>query len=92
MLCPHCTTAMREVAKSGALIDVCPDCKGTWLDRGELEKILDRARGTEREWGAKRFRSARPSRGYDDGDRYERDRLPRRERRTEIFDIFDSRK
>ncbi|MNZ82080.1 hypothetical protein D3C78_1007670 [compost metagenome] len=31
---------MREVEKNGVLIDVCPDCKGVWLDRGELEKLL----------------------------------------------------
>ena len=92
MLCPHCTTAMREVTKSGVLIDVCPDCKGTWLDRGELEKILNRAREVEQEWEEERSRFARPSRDYDDDDRYghryEHDR--RQEKRwTEIFDIFD---
>jgi len=66
MLCPHCTTATREITKSGVLIDVCPDCKGTWLDRGELEKILNRAREVEQEWEEERSRSARPSRDYDD--------------------------
>jgi Zn-finger nucleic acid-binding protein len=83
---------MKEVTKTGVLIDVCPDCKGTWLDRGELEKILTRAREVEREWEDERARFERRSRD-DDDDRYERryedDRRYRKKRWTEIFDIFD---
>ncbi|MNE14199.1 hypothetical protein D3C76_116190 [compost metagenome] len=41
MKCPVCNDVrMREVEKNGVLIDICPDCKGVWLDRGELEKLL----------------------------------------------------
>lgn len=41
MKCPVCNDVrMREVEKDNVLIDVCPDCKGVWLDRGELEKLL----------------------------------------------------
>jgi hypothetical protein len=29
--------------RSGIEIDYCPDCRGVWLDRGELDKIIDRA-------------------------------------------------
>ena len=94
MLCPHCTTAMQEVTKSGVLIDVCPDCRGTWLDRGELEKILSRVREVEQEWEAERSRYSRPAREYDDDDhydrQYDRDRPQYKKKRwTEIFDIFD---
>ena len=84
---------MQEVTKTGVLLDVCPDCKGTWLDRGELEKILTRAREVEREWENERCLFARRPRDYDDDDRYERryenDRPYRKKRWTEIFDIFD---
>lgn len=31
--------------KNGVEIDYCPECRGIWLDRGELDKIMDRARG-----------------------------------------------
>ncbi len=31
---------MREIERFGVLVDICPSCKGVWLDRGELEKIL----------------------------------------------------
>lgn len=38
--CPLCKIPMREMTKSGVLIDVCPRCHGVWLDRGEMEKIV----------------------------------------------------
>lgn len=39
--CPVCSIPMDEVSKSGVLIDVCPRCKGVWLDRGELTRLLE---------------------------------------------------
>ena len=41
--CPVCGTTMREVERFGVLIDICPSCKGVWLDRGELDKIIQYA-------------------------------------------------
>lgn len=43
--CPVCQGAFREVLREGILIDVCTQCKGVWLDRGELEKLLGLAQG-----------------------------------------------
>jgi Zn-finger nucleic acid-binding protein len=40
MQCPVCDTPLRVIERSGIEIDICPGCKGIWLDRGELEKIL----------------------------------------------------
>ncbi|MCF6094722.1 zf-TFIIB domain-containing protein [Microaerobacter geothermalis] len=41
MKCPICPDVkMREIEKDGVLIDICPECKGVWLDRGELDKLL----------------------------------------------------
>lgn len=40
MNCPNCGAAMRERDRSGVKVDFCPDCKGIWLDRGELDKII----------------------------------------------------
>ena len=39
---------MREVEKNGVMIDVGPDCKGVWLDRGELEKLMNEVREFQR--------------------------------------------
>lgn len=43
--CPVCQGDFREVLKEGVLIDVCTVCRGVWLDRGELEKLLSLASG-----------------------------------------------
>jgi uncharacterized protein len=38
--CPIDSTPLMEMNKNGVTIDVCPECKGVWLDRGELEKLI----------------------------------------------------
>ncbi len=43
LVCPNCDEGMREVERRGVRIDVCPRCRGVWLDRGELEKLLETA-------------------------------------------------
>lgn len=42
--CPVCHAPFKEMVNEGVLIDVCTECKGIWLDRGELEKLIDVAR------------------------------------------------
>jgi Zn-finger nucleic acid-binding protein len=42
MKCPICDIEMRITEREGVEIDYCPQCRGVWLDRGELEKILSR--------------------------------------------------
>ncbi|MNC20609.1 hypothetical protein D3C75_685650 [compost metagenome] len=45
MNCPVCDNVrMREVEKEGVTIDTCPQCKGVWLDRGELDKLMSGVR------------------------------------------------
>jgi Zn-finger nucleic acid-binding protein len=36
---------MQNVKRNGVDIDICPTCRGVWLDRGELEKLMEGARG-----------------------------------------------
>ena len=44
MKCPTCTdTALVMTDRQGVEIDYCPQCRGVWLDRGELDKLIDRA-------------------------------------------------
>ena len=43
MQCPVCANPLRPVDRQGIEIDACPQCRGVWLDRGELEKLLDRS-------------------------------------------------
>jgi len=60
MRCPVCDTDLRVVERQGVEIDVCPRCRGVWLDRGELEKLLDRIDQSDR--------PERPRRRDDDDD------------------------
>ncbi len=41
--CPVCTTELLVADRQGIEIDHCPRCRGVWLDRGELEKIIERS-------------------------------------------------
>lgn len=43
MLCPIDGEPLVMTERSGVEIDYCPKCRGVWLDRGELDKIIERA-------------------------------------------------
>ena len=40
MKCPRCYTDLKPEDQQGVEIDYCPECRGVWLDRGELQKIV----------------------------------------------------
>jgi uncharacterized protein len=44
MRCPACGGELVELERSGVKIDACRQCRGVWLDRGELDRILERER------------------------------------------------
>ena len=91
LLCPTCRVDLVMSERQGIEIDYCPQCRGVWLDRGELDKIIERSAGDD---------SARPLSGVrlglsDDrghGDRggehgYERGHKGRRKGfLSELFD------
>jgi len=41
MTCPKCMGQMRQYERSGITVDQCTECRGIFLDRGELERLLD---------------------------------------------------
>ena len=43
MACPVCRVPLSMSDRQGIEIDYCPQCRGVWLDRGELDKIIDRS-------------------------------------------------
>ncbi len=48
MKCPVCTSVNLVMsARQGVEIDYCPECRGVWLDRGELDKIIERSASRE---------------------------------------------
>lgn len=46
MHCPACRVPLSLSDRQGVEVDYCPNCRGVWLDRGELDKIIERSLGT----------------------------------------------
>jgi len=49
LLCPVCRTDLLMSERQGIEIDYCPKCRGVWLDRGELDKIIERSERENRQ-------------------------------------------
>lgn len=91
MNCPNCNVTLLMTVRNNVEIDYCPQCRGVWLDKGELDKLLEEDN--------KRGQSTAPRqeyRGHDDDyrDRDYRDRHqgdPRHYKKKKSFlgDIFD---
>lgn len=45
MKCPSCNETLAMTERLGIEIDYCPNCRGVWLDRGELDKIIEKSVG-----------------------------------------------
>ena len=82
MRCPLCNVPMREVRRRGVKIDVCPECRGVWLDAGEMEQLLSSAEGWEQEDFRARER-------HDEGREYSQHPYGRERRRHFLDDLFD---
>ena len=78
MQCPIDGTQLVMADRSGVEIDYCPQCRGVWLDRGELDKIIERSAPVATAPGGS---------GYDN----DYDDRPRKKRKRESFlsEIFD---
>lgn len=50
MNCPNCHVNLLISDRQGIEIDFCPQCRGVWLDRGELDKIIERSAVAEPRW------------------------------------------
>lgn len=93
LLCPNCTVGVQQLNRNGVQLDVCPQCRGVWLDRGELEKLLGAVREAEaemeREGPRRRDRDDdRGDRDRDDDDDRVAGRPQRKGRLSRVFDIF----
>lgn len=87
--CPDTTLVMSD--RQGVEIDYCPSCRGIWLDRGELDKLLDRAASVAAPAAVAAAPAARVQQqpyfnDSDDrgGQRYHRDR-----KKSWLNEIFD---
>lgn len=104
LVCPNCQANMQALNRAGVEFDMCPTCRGVWLDRGELEKIIQSGRSSEPAMPAAApayvQRSPAPDRYREHGEqgeygeRGDRERVSgdgrhRRKRGFDLFDIFD---
>jgi hypothetical protein len=98
--CPkNCSSPLHITERHGIEIDYCPECRGVWLDRGELDKIIERAAALEmprnvappiQDAPPLRDPYRRDERGYrydDDDDDY--DRYKRRKKKGFLGELFD---
>lgn len=99
-LCPDSTLAMTN--RQGIEIDYCPSCRGVWLDRGELDKIIERSAAESSHPSAPSPAAPPPSqpgysppprRGDDDDDRryygHQTDYHHKRKRKGLLGELFD---
>lgn len=89
MKCPTDGTTLTIADRSGIEIDFCPECRGVWLDRGELDKILERSevRAADRRSETAYREPSRPR--YDDDEYGDRYRGKRRKRESFLGELFD---
>lgn len=92
MACPVDQTELRVTERTGIELDWCPTCRGVWLDRGELDKILERSALPSGRATQDRGRRELDD-DHDDHDDRDDDRRPRGKRRRGGFldDLFDLR-
>lgn len=85
MKCPSCKeTSLVISERKGIEIDYCPDCRGVWLDRGELDKILEKSKEEERphhDRDRDRDRDHRPSSSYE--------QRPYKKKKSIFEELFD---
>ncbi|MFI5956986.1 zf-TFIIB domain-containing protein [Cryptosporangium sp. NPDC051539] len=62
MICPKCQAPMRQYERAGVTIDQCSECRGIFLDRGELERLVDAEDKYGR--GGQQSHQAPPTPGY----------------------------
>lgn len=95
MNCPICNDVrMKEVEKDGVMIDICPNCKGVWLDRGELDKLLVEVREERQSYNDyyyERERQRPPMKDYDEYHHHDSKHYPpyyKKKKKKTVLDIF----
>ena len=88
MQCPVDGEQLVMTERSGVEIDYCPKCRGVWLDRGELDKIIDRTSPTAAPAPARA-----PERGYEERregyDERQQGKPYRKKREGFLGELFD---
>ena len=87
MKCPVCKeTNLVLSERQGIEIDYCPDCRGVWLDRGELDKIIEKSAASVA--AAAAVATVAPTR-EERYDRHDESRKPYKRRKSFLEELFD---
>ena len=102
LMCPNDNAQMQTLDRGGVQFDMCPTCRGVWLDRGELEKLMEQASTSAAPAYApppqpaphpgpwSQPQPAPQPYGYREQPRYRDDDYRyKKKKRDSIFDIFD---
>jgi uncharacterized protein len=93
MNCPVCESVKLVMSeRQGIEIDYCPQCRGVWLDRGELDKLIDRSPGNtirHDEDSVPREYRERPDDSQNHHDSYRRGYPRKKKREGFLSDLFD---
>ncbi len=102
MPCPVCRVSLVMSERQGVEIDYCPKCRGVWLDRGELDKIIERSAAAQpvvqpmpqqaydMPRGHEQTYRDRPQPGHrEDDDRHRYDPRYRKKKESFLGDLFD---
>ena len=84
-LCPVDQTALVMSERQGVEIDYCPTCRGVWLDRGELDKIVEKSATQAAPAGAGGPWAAQPMHHGHHGHGYK----PYKRRKSFLEELFD---
>ena len=87
MSCPVCRVPLAMSDRQGIEIDYCPQCRGVWLDRGELDKIVERSAPAPAPAPAPQAAPAQAGWGAPQGHGYDRGHY--RKRKSWLEEIFD---
>jgi uncharacterized protein len=71
LVCPKCESPMRSYERNGVTIDQCTGCRGVFLDRGELERLVDAEGSFYEERGVSREVPVQEDRDYRDEHRHQ---------------------
>lgn len=88
MNCPVCSIELKMADRQGVEVDYCPQCRGVWLDRGELDKIIERSATLEGGRGA----DEPPRRAVEERPREYRDRDDRPYEHRDRDDYYHKKK
>ena len=96
MPCPVCKVPLVMSERQGVEIDYCPQCRGVWLDRGELDKIIERSvqeaappPQAAPQRGSQPYPAQHQKPYYDDDDRHKYGGKYPKRRKSFLQELFD---